>query len=250
MKKILLSIAVLAAMTVSAENVTYVAYGTTTGNEVSIADNAEWASWSGDNLTLEAGASDMTLKCAQTEGWTYGALCIGYPYFKENIADCSPVLSITMKVNQAGDEGRDWYFDNNMTLELSTSLNGEGEVKQSVDNYFGDPWTQPTAPRDGDWHTVELKLSESFPQVLEAIQKDSNVNVCFGNYFAKGESITVNRVAFITDGNTGVATLATDTQYAPAEYYNLSGVRVDPANLGAGLYIVRQGTSVKKVIIK
>lgn len=56
-----------------------------------------------------------------------------------------------------------------------------------------------------------------------------------------GSSATITFAA-----NSGIANIATEN--APAEYFNLQGVRVDnPSN---GLYIVRQGSSVSKVLVK
>lgn len=47
---------------------------------------------------------------------------------------------------------------------------------------------------------------------------------------------------------TGVKGISADNTNAPVEYFNLQGVRV--ANPENGLYIVRKGTDVKKVILK
>lgn len=46
----------------------------------------------------------------------------------------------------------------------------------------------------------------------------------------------------------GVSDIVVDGADAPAEYYNLQGVRV--ANPGAGLYLVRRGTTVTKELVK
>ncbi len=48
--------------------------------------------------------------------------------------------------------------------------------------------------------------------------------------------------------NSAVETIEADATDTPAEYYNLNGVRV--ANPGPGLYIVRQGSTVSKVLVK
>ena len=54
-----------------------------------------------------------------------------------------------------------------------------------------------------------------------------------------------NYIVTLNGGTTGVEGIEID-ENAPVEYYNLQGVRVEnPAN---GLYIMRQGDKVVKVI--
>ena len=48
----------------------------------------------------------------------------------------------------------------------------------------------------------------------------------------------------------GIGTITIDNSNAPVEYYNLQGVRVAADNLTPGIYILRQGTDVKKVLVK
>ncbi|MDE6402252.1 MAG: Ig-like domain-containing protein, partial [Muribaculaceae bacterium] len=59
-----------------------------------------------------------------------------------------------------------------------------------------------------------------------------------------------NLKVFATQGdvNTGVDNVAADNENAPAEYYNLQGVRIENPAKG-GLYIKRQGTKVTKVAL-
>lgn len=57
-------------------------------------------------------------------------------------------------------------------------------------------------------------------------------------------------VVDITDGTNGIAAPAAEqSQAAQAVYYNAQGMQVDCANL-PGLYLVKQGNNVKKVIVK
>ncbi len=51
-------------------------------------------------------------------------------------------------------------------------------------------------------------------------------------------------------GTSGVASIDADNEEAVAEYYNLQGVRMNAGNLTPGLYIVRKGTVVSKIIVK
>ena len=48
----------------------------------------------------------------------------------------------------------------------------------------------------------------------------------------------------------GIGEVAVDNENAPVEYFNLQGVRVPADNLTPGIYIFRQGTDVKKVLVK
>lgn len=62
--------------------------------------------------------------------------------------------------------------------------------------------------------------------------------------YDKGESTSSNIVRL---GFAGIDTISADIK---AEYYDLRGLRVNPDKLSPGLYIVRRGTHVSKVIIK
>lgn len=68
----------------------------------------------------------------------------------------------------------------------------------------------------------------------------------------KFDATATTRISTMTityDKSTGVNDILTDDSNAPAEYYNLQGVRV--ANPAAGnLYIVRQGNKVSKTIVR
>lgn len=51
-------------------------------------------------------------------------------------------------------------------------------------------------------------------------------------------------------GQSGIDAIGSDANNAPAEYFNLQGMRVDASNLTPGIYIVRKGNETQKVIIK
>lgn len=63
-----------------------------------------------------------------------------------------------------------------------------------------------------------------------------------------GENITVTQIDLVpATGTVGIDNVAVD-ENAPVEYYNLQGVKVaNPAN---GIYVVRQGNKVSKVLVK
>jgi hypothetical protein len=63
--------------------------------------------------------------------------------------------------------------------------------------------------------------------------------------------IEVTQPMYITatfwDRTTGIEDIAVDAADAPAEYFNLQGIRVDADNLTPGLYILRRGNTTVKV---
>ena len=69
---------------------------------------------------------------------------------------------------------------------------------------------------------------------------DMNIDVKWGDIPIK--------VTFVGKKVTGICDITVDAD-APAEYYNLNGVRVS-GELAPGLYIRRQGNSVSKVVVK
>lgn len=56
-------------------------------------------------------------------------------------------------------------------------------------------------------------------------------------------------VSFTIGDTSGLADIEADSD-APAEYFNLQGLRVDSVNLTPGIYIRRQGDKVTKVLVK
>ncbi|MDE6825821.1 MAG: calycin-like domain-containing protein, partial [Paramuribaculum sp.] len=54
---------------------------------------------------------------------------------------------------------------------------------------------------------------------------------------------------FNGDKTAGIDTVISD-QDGPVEYFDLRGVRVNPDNLPAGIYLRRQGSKVEKLLIK
>lgn len=76
----------------------------------------------------------------------------------------------------------------------------------------------------------------------------------FGEAVLRIQSVSRGHVAYhdilIDIAKVGVDNVAADSTDAPAEYFNLQGVRVDADNLTPGIYVRRQGNNTSKVIIK
>lgn len=62
-----------------------------------------------------------------------------------------------------------------------------------------------------------------------------------------GFAVTISKVSLLTPDNTGISDIEADED-APAEYYNMNGIRVNEPT--QGVYIRRQGNKVSKIIIR
>lgn len=75
----------------------------------------------------------------------------------------------------------------------------------------------------------------------------SGVNAYHNNL----EKLTSNTISYLAaKAGSGIENVGINATDAPAEYYNLSGVRVNPETAGAGLYIVKRGNNVTKTVIR
>ncbi len=64
------------------------------------------------------------------------------------------------------------------------------------------------------------------------------------------ELLTTNTLKYLASKNTTGVQTVNDAETEAKEYYTLSGVRVNAQNATAGIYIVKQGSKVSKVIAK
>ena len=67
--------------------------------------------------------------------------------------------------------------------------------------------------------------------------------------FDNGISITRDVTVKVTE-KAGIDDILENVSDAPAEYYNLQGVRVDGDSLAPGIYIKRQGNKATKIYVK
>lgn len=82
-----------------------------------------------------------------------------------------------------------------------------------------------------------------FDVVFRGLKAGDKVGLC--NYQTVYDGYTPHGYDF---EHSAVETLATDANNAPVEYFNLQGIRVENPQAG-GLYIRRQGSDVKKVVM-
>lgn len=94
----------------------------------------------------------------------------------------------------------------------------------------------------------EINITLATP-TLDAKVVDSCDNPSYFHLTNEGFKLAAKEGNLVTaeDTESAVKGIGADNEDAPAEYYNLQGVKV--ANPDKGIYIVRKGTSVSKVIL-
>jgi hypothetical protein len=102
-----------------------------------------------------------------------------------------------------------------------------------------------------------MSMSEFYNDaiVVGTIGGENNDVVTFPTYYIECAGTIIFQidncemvVPFNLIDNTGVGSIAKDSESAPIEYFNLQGVRVaEPTN---GLYIRCQGSKVSKIVVK
>ncbi len=114
---------------------------------------------------------------------------------------------------------------------------GSGSFKLKIWNGATDLWysTGGEVALDSE---VSIPGNNETNMIIAGAQDDDLFDVTFD---------AVNKVMVVKkSSSTGIESIATDA--APAEYFNLQGQRI--ANPTSGLYIMRQGKEVKKVLVK
>lgn len=117
----------------------------------------------------------------------------------------------------------------NMTKNADGTISYSGEVKgmQLANGEINaDVTVTGTETADG-------KLTMSIPVIWT--DADMTIDVTFN-----GEK----------DATSGITDVPVDNSNAPVEYFNIQGMRINADNLTPGIYIRRQGTDVRKVLVK
>lgn len=99
-------------------------------------------------------------------------------------------------------------------------------------------------------HTATLKATLSLPNAKPGEVYKANLGKeRWVTGVGMGLVYELDPVPFTIGDLSGIADIEADEQ-APAEYFNLQGVRVDSENLTPGIYIRRQGSKTAKVLIR
>lgn len=147
----------------------------------------------------------------------------------------------------------------NAVLRLYNFQLGEGFViGDIVVNVLREPTEDGGCKMTGEVHHMELLGGAILANVsVDAYEKDGYLTASIPVVWLQektDEGVKVNiAVTFNGTGESLPASISTinaaDTN-APVEYYNLQGMRVNADNLSNGIYIRRQGTESKKVMIR
>ncbi len=97
-------------------------------------------------------------------------------------------------------------------------------------------------------HAPDLELW-GMPDVCH--YKDGNgVRKVYAVYFQDENNVNYKVEWEPKADQSGIADIITDSENAPAEWFNLQGIRVSGENLTPGIYVKRQGSKTVKVLVK
>lgn len=187
-----------------------------------------------------------------------------------------------------GDDSNDYSWDlgagkyhftvNTNTMKFILSADGELPPAPAVDLYFtgevnnwsfpeeyklsvdGNVYTYTTGVIRGglpfkisanNWNPAYTSKNEQMlpGNVYDVTTGDGLANMAFAEDVEDAVLILDTEARTLTvKGTTGIDDVAADAENAPAEYFNLQGVRV--AEPAAGLYLVRRAGKVEKVLVK
>ena len=171
----------------------------------------------------------------------------------ESFRSCPELTPSTTNVNGVNEFafGDDCYLT--FTLDDASTLNSQIRVcKLGIGGTFEGMsllWDLPQnglgAVRDGG--------TRAFAQQT-VVRADANGKYgCYLVIFKPNNGMAAYRIAqegwIDSIGGIDEVTIDTDAD-APVEYYDLRGMRINPDDAAAGLYIRRQGSSIRKVVIR
>jgi hypothetical protein len=123
---------------------------------------------------------------------------------------------------------------------LSCANFTDGKVENIVENY-----NASTGKMGLDIHIANNRVSTD----KLVLYSKANYTV----YYTNKKETTATHFTLVFDynyKNAAIGDVAVDTDNAPVEYYNLSGVRVNADNLATGLYVRRQGNKSSKIFVR
>ncbi len=117
----------------------------------------------------------------------------------------------------------------------------------------------PQAPYNVIGNMDVLDITKQFTVPAEAENTNSRIRVIYHNAWSN-KDCTANSTDLV-DGmaydvkvkvgqRSGIDSITGDATDAPAEFYNLQGIRMDGNSLTPGIYIMRQGSKATKVLVR
>lgn len=171
-------------------------------------------------------------------------------------------LYFNEKMREEGDSFDSSIYDRDFTLVYSKDKNGmERKHMLTVANNPEEAYHFRVHPDGETWNGLYPDRYQGAPAIdTYAVNKPTSNAIhkpVVTLYYPSNPEEVANGAAPIdyftvaySDVNTGVEDITGEDSDAPVEYFNLGGVRVSGDNLTPGLYIVRQGKTVTKRLIK
>lgn len=149
----------------------------------------------------------------------------------------------------------------NGTVECWSSTPDDGETKEGTQYQNGDRiiygtdinfWAKPGTKASGDPEELTAVTLNMGGATTELSVGDDIWEVGSEGEYYMPQTVEDSIIITFTfsDDTQGIDEIGIDPANGPVEYYNLQGIRVDAENLVPGFYIVRQGSTAKKVLIQ
>jgi|GEM_PF-1319892 len=214
--------------------------------------------------------SEGTTSVRTTKGTKLSLVAVpadGYTFTNWTLGGSEVSTAATYEVTVSADCEYVANFEKIPAPRLYLTVSGKGDIKVSSEN--GEPSTLVTLFGHGDEIAVEEGETLYFYLLPsdKMMVKDFEVN---GSTLAQLEAAgNVEAIQSVTNGkkvvftmgkadvnatvnfdvDTAIESVGVDNVGGKVEYYDLRGLRVDPANLAPGFYFRRTGTHIEKVII-
>lgn len=151
--------------------------------------------------------------------------------------------------NKFNDEG-----ETNGVLYLGVKPNQSDFVPAGNGNIYYDEITVPATVEAGKTYTLFVLLNEPKGYDGTSDMWGDNWNWTEGIFNTENLCSLINgqayKLAVKVNGSAAIDDIQAETENTPAEYFNLQGMPVKADNLTTGVYILRQGTKVSKVLVK
>ena len=273
----------------AADGAVFINWTDADGNEVSTsetyayngAEDATLTANFGFAVTFSSNADGTLAVSANGENLTSGAVVLPGTEITITATPATDKVLINLAINgevQTVTDGTITYTVNSATeitatfgseqhtLHILVSGNGTLEAWSELDSNDGPAGTQYT---DGAGISRDIELivflTPNTGEELSSFTVDDNGNVTDATQDAKdftnenGQHIafvsypegdvTLSAV-FTVEGSAIDSVISDADANAPAEFYNLQGVKVGASNLAPGVYVVRQGSKTYKVLVK